>query len=68
MTDVELQALTALVNSNATTERNEVAVYGQLMTEPDRAPLRSLRNELERRGVIQPEPLTKPVEDDDIPY
>lgn len=66
MTDLELQALTALVQHQSARVHAQTEQYGQVLSEIDYRPAAALAAELERRGVLQPEP--EPISNDDIPY
>lgn len=68
MTDVELQALTALVNAETTRQHVQIETGGKLLYAPDYRAEQALQVELERRGIVPAESTTTPVEDDDIPY
>jgi len=53
MTDLELEALIALVRRCTATIEHDTQRYGQIMSDPDAAAAGALRMELERRGVLQ---------------
>jgi len=62
MTDIELQALTALVNAETAHLNQQVAQYGEQQWAIDPAHEACLEAELHRRGVLPAPPSTSPQE------
>lgn len=68
MTDVELAALTAVVNADTEGAAWERTTGGYQYA-PDYRPYRALRAELVRRGVLRDEdPKPEKANDDGVPY
>lgn len=56
MTDIELQALTALVNADTAQLNQQIAQYGEQQCSFEPSPRPALEAELVRRGVLEPRP------------